>query len=51
VRNLVHCTDKEDGADAWKREMDIWFTAEEIIDYKLVSEKMLYDINLDGHLE
>jgi len=51
VRNLVHCTDKEDGLDAWKREMDIWFTAEEVIDYKLVSEKMLYDVNLDGHLE
>ena len=48
MRNLVHCTDPEDGVDAWKREMDLWFTPKEIMDYKLVSEVILYDINLDG---
>ena len=51
MRNLIHCTDPEDGADAWKREMDLWFTPKEIMDYRLVSEVMLYDVNLDGILE
>jgi nucleoside-diphosphate kinase len=48
MRNLVHCTDPEDGADAWKREIDLWFTPEEIMNYRLVSEAMVYDVNLDG---
>lgn len=48
LRNLIHCTDPADGEDAWKREIDIWFTEEEIMKYRLVTEAMLYDINLDG---
>lgn len=51
MRNLVHCTDPEDGVDAWKREMDLWFTEKEIMNYRLVSESMMYDVNLDGILE
>jgi nucleoside-diphosphate kinase len=51
MRNLVHCTDPEDGADAWERETNLWFTKEEIMNYRLVSEAMMYDINLDGILE
>lgn len=51
MRNLIHCTDPEDGADAYDREVNIWFTANEIVNYRLVSEAMLYDVNLDGILE
>lgn len=51
LRNLIHCTDPADGEDAWKREIDLWFTEEEIMQYRLVTEAMLYDVNLDGILE
>lgn len=48
LRNLIHCTDPADGEDAWKREIDLWFTEDEIMKYRLVTEAMLYDVNLDG---
>ncbi|MES3005161.1 MAG: nucleoside-diphosphate kinase [Patescibacteria group bacterium] len=48
VRNLVHCTD--DPAE-YEREVSIWFTPEEIVDYRHIQEAMLYDVNLDGILE
>lgn len=48
MRNLIHCTDPADGADAYDREVAIWFTKEEVLNYRLVSEAMLYDVNLDG---
>jgi nucleoside-diphosphate kinase len=51
MRNLIHCTDMEDGAGAATREIGIWFTDEEIIKYRLIAEAMLYDVNLDGILE
>jgi nucleoside-diphosphate kinase len=51
MRNLIHCTDPEDGAEAYDREVNIWFTPAEIVNYRLVSEAMLYDVNLDGILE
>lgn len=51
MRNIIHCTDPEDGEGAYEREVAIWFTNEEIMNYKLVSEAMLYDVNLDGILE
>ncbi len=51
MRNLIHCTDPEDGVEAYGREVNIWFTASEIVNYRLVSEAMLYDVNLDGILE
>ena len=45
VRNLIHCSDPvEDAA----REIPIWFTAEEILKYRLIAEQILYDVNLDG---
>ena len=48
VRNLMHCSDKvEEG----EREIGIWFKGEELIDYRLVAEEILYDVNLDGILE
>lgn len=51
MRNLIHCTDPADGEAAAQREMDIWFSPDEIVNYRLVSEAMLYDINLDGIME
>lgn len=48
VRNLIHCSDKSEEAE---REIKIWFDENEIIDYRLVGEQILYDVNLDGILE
>jgi len=45
VRNLIHCSDQVEEA---KRETDIWFNEDEAINYRLISEHILYDINLDG---
>ncbi len=48
VRNLVHCTDNlADG----EREINLWFKADDLINYRLVAEEILYDVNLDGILE
>jgi len=48
VRNLVHAS----GSPA-EAEMEIphWFKKEELIDYRLVQEQIIYDVNLDGILE
>ena len=48
VRNLIHCSDKPEEAE---REIKIWFKEEELLNYQLISEKMLYDVNLDGLME
>lgn len=48
VRNLIHCSENADEA---KREIAIWFTDQEITEYRLVNEQILYDVNLDGILE
>jgi len=48
VRNLIHCSDKPEEA---QREIQIWFQDDEIIQYRLVQEQILYDVNLDGILE
>jgi len=51
VRNLIHCTDPEDGQKEAEREIKIWLKEENLMNYKHVNEKMLYDVNLDGILE
>ncbi len=48
VRNLAHCSDSPTEA---AREIAIWFDEKEIIQYRLVQEQILYDVNLDGILE
>jgi len=48
VRNLVHCSDSPEEAD---REIPIWFGENEILNYRLVQDAILYDVNLDGILE
>ena len=51
MRNVIHCTDPADGEDAAEREISVWFNENEIIKWKSINEKMLYDVDLDGHLE
>lgn len=48
VRNLIHCSESPSEAE---REISLWFSKEEIINYRLVQEQILYDVNLDGILE
>jgi len=48
VRNLIHASGSVEEA-----EMEIvhWFKAEEITNYRLVQDQIIYDVNLDGILE
>ncbi|HAJ44710.1 hypothetical protein A3K33_01775 [Candidatus Azambacteria bacterium RIFOXYC1_FULL_41_20] len=48
VRNLVHASGSVSEAEA---EINHWFRSGEIINYRLVQEQILYDVNLDGILE
>jgi nucleoside-diphosphate kinase len=48
VRNVVHASGSPEEAQA---ELKIWFDEEELIDYRLIQEAILYDVNLDGILE
>ncbi len=48
VRNVVHASGSVDEANM---EIKHWFSDNEIIDYRLIQEAMLYDVNLDGILE
>lgn len=48
VRNLIHASGSTEEA---KKEIALWFKPEELINYRLVQEQILYDVNLDGLLE
>ena len=48
VRNLIHASGNMEEAE---KEIPIWFSKEEILNYRLVQEQILYDVNLDGILE
>ena len=48
VRNLIHASGNSDEA---QKEINLWFKDEEILNYRLVQEQILYDVNLDGILE
>lgn len=48
VRNLIHASGSVDEAN---KEIEHWFKAEELQNYKLIQEQILYDVNLDGILE
>jgi nucleoside-diphosphate kinase len=45
IRNLVHASGSVSEAE---NEIALWFTQDEVIDYNLVQDKILYDVNLDG---
>ncbi|OGY64565.1 MAG: nucleoside-diphosphate kinase [Candidatus Harrisonbacteria bacterium RIFCSPLOWO2_02_FULL_41_11] len=48
VRNLVHASASESDAE---QEIKVWFEPEELVNYKSVREKILYDVNLDSKPE
>lgn len=48
IRNLIHASGTVPEAE---KEIAHWFSPKEIIKYRLVSEQILYDVNLDGILE
>ena len=48
VRNLVHASGSVEEAEA---EIKHWFKDADLVNYRLVSEQILYDVNLDGILE
>ncbi len=48
VRNLIHASGSVEEAE---KEIDLWFKKDEIIDYRLVQEQILYDVNIDGVFE
>jgi nucleoside-diphosphate kinase len=48
VRNIIHSSGSVDEA---KKEIAIWFDAKEVLSYRLASEAIIYDVNLDGILE
>lgn len=48
VRNLIHSSGTPDEAE---KEIVLWFASHELINYRLIHEAILYDVNLDGILE
>lgn len=48
VRNLLHASSSTEEAD---KEIDLWFDQKELLNYRLVQEQIIYDVNLDGILE
>ena len=48
VRNLIHASGNQHDA---QKEIVLWFAKEEVMNYRLVQEEILYDVNLDGIVE
>ncbi|MGB3921823.1 MAG: nucleoside-diphosphate kinase [Minisyncoccia bacterium] len=48
VRNLIHASGNKEEAE---KEIALWFSPQELVNYRLISEEILYDVNLDGILE
>lgn len=48
VRNLIHCSESPEEAE---REIKVWFSDEEIMKYVTAQERIMYDVNFDGHNE
>ena len=48
VRNIIHTSGSIEEAS---KEIDVWFKKDEILSYRLISEEIIYDVNLDGILE
>ena len=48
VRNIIHSSGSVDEAI---KEITIWFDKKEILSYRLATEEIIYDVNLDGILE
>lgn len=48
VRNIIHSSGSVSEAEL---EIKVWFKPEEILNYRLIAEEIIYDANLDGILE
>ena len=48
IRNLIHGSGNAHDAE---KEIALWFTKEELMNYRLIQEEILYDVNLDGKTE
>jgi nucleoside-diphosphate kinase len=48
IRNLIHASGAVEEAE---QEIPIWFKESELLEYRLIAEEILYDVNLDGILE
>ncbi len=48
VRNLIHSSGNVKEAEM---EISHWFLKNELVDYRLVQEQILYDVNIDGIFE
>jgi nucleoside-diphosphate kinase len=48
IRNLIHASGSVKEAEM---EIPHWFNSDELTNYRLVQEEILYDVNLDGILE
>ncbi len=48
IRNLIHASGSVDEAE---KEIKHWFKENELINYRLIAEQIIYDVNLDGLLE
>jgi nucleoside-diphosphate kinase len=48
IRNLIHASGNLEDAE---KEIAHWFKPDELINYRLVQEEIIYDVNLDGILE
>jgi nucleoside-diphosphate kinase len=48
IRNLIHASGSVEEAN---NEIKLWFKPEEILNYRLIQDSILYDVNLDGILE
>jgi nucleoside-diphosphate kinase len=48
IRNLIHASGATEEAE---KEIPIWFSEKEILNYRLIQDEILYDVNLDGILE
>ncbi|MFA7676329.1 MAG: nucleoside-diphosphate kinase [Candidatus Shapirobacteria bacterium] len=48
IRNIIHSSGSVDEAS---KEIPIWFDKKEVLQFRLISEEIIYDVNLDGILE
>ncbi len=48
VRNILHASGTPEEAE---KEIGLWFPEGGILDYRLINDAMLYDVNLDGIME
>jgi nucleoside-diphosphate kinase len=47
IRNLIHASGTPDEAE---KEIALWFKPEEVLEYRLINEAMLYDAEIEGIL-